>query len=178
MNEEFDIEKIFEILHKEYGDYVIKEVVTVKDWSTESQSEYSCERTFIKICSVPGDRFSTGCTISDQYAIQVNGRSVLMEDVNYADIEYLKEFVFKWLITFGPPADKIYAGRTPNKMLNWKDLPYLPSVTSTVLQQMRTAAPYIAGNRTALTEYFSNEELSAVIRFLEKLQIIYPIGTV
>jgi hypothetical protein len=35
MGELYNIEKLFEILHREYGNYVIKETCKVKEWDTE-----------------------------------------------------------------------------------------------------------------------------------------------
>ena len=177
MGELYDLEKLFEILHKEYGDYVIKETVKVKDWDTERGEEMECERTLIRICPAPGKTNTFGCTIADDVTIIVNGRSVFWEDVNDADIAYLRTYVYKWLLSYAEDPEQIYSGYTPEKLLNWMDLPYLPGISSTALQQMRTSACYIIQNRSVLREYFTEDEIAGVASFLGKLSHVYPIGT-
>ena len=177
MGELYDIEKVFEILHKEYGDYVIKETFKVKDWDTERNEEMECERAIIRICPAPSKKDTFGCTIADDVSITVNGRSVLWEDVNDADIAYIRTSVYKWLLSYADDPEQIYSGYTPDKLLNWKDLPYLPGVSATTLQLMRTSASYIIQNRSALREYFTEDEIAGTARFLDKLSHIYPIGT-
>ena len=177
MGELYNIEKLFEILHTEYGDYVIKETVKVKDWDTERNEEMECERTLIRICPAPGKKDTFGCTIADDLAITLNGRSVLWEDVNDADIAYLRTSVYRWLLYYADDPEQIYSGYTPDKLLNWTELPYLPGVSANALQQMRTSASYIIRNRSALREYFTEDEIAGTARFLDKLSHIYPIGT-
>lgn len=177
MGELYDIEKLFEILHREYGNYVIKETVKVKDWDTERNEEMECERTLVRICPAPGKTDTFGCTIADDIAITLNGRSVLWEDVNDEDIDSLRVYVYKWLLRYAEDPEQIYSGYTPTKLLNWKELPYLPGVSATALQEMRTSASFIIRNRSALREYFTEDEIAGTARFLDKLSHIYPIGT-
>ena len=177
MGELYDIEKLFEILRTEYGDFIIKETAKVTDWDTERNEEMECERTLIRLCPTPGKKDTFGCTIADDVSITVNGRSVLWEDVNDADIAYLRDYVYKWLLRYAEDPEQIYADYTPDKLLNWKELPYLPGISATALQQMRTSAGFIIQNRSALGEYFTEDEIAGTARFLDKLSHIYPIGT-
>lgn len=177
MDELYDLEKLFEILHKEYGNYVVKETDKVKDWDTERHEEMEYERTSVRLCPAPGKKDTFGCTIADDVAITVNGRSVLWEDVNDADIAYLRDYVYKWLLCYAEDPEQIYSGYTPDKLLNWKELPYLPGISATALQQMRSSAGFIIQNRSALLEYFTEDEIAGTARFLDKLSHIYPIGT-
>ena len=177
MGELYDIEKLFEILHREYGNYVTKETAKVKDWDTERNEDMECERTLVRLCPAPGKKDTFGCTIADDVAITLNGRSVLWEDVNDADIAYLRDYVYKWLLRYAEDPEQIYSGYTPDKLLNWKELPYLPGISATALQQMRTSAGFIIQNRSALREYFTEDEIAGTARFLDKLSHIYPIGT-
>ena len=177
MGELYDIEKLFEILHREYRNYVIKETDKVKDWDIERNEEIECERTLVRLCPAPGKNDTFGCTIADDVAITVNGRSVLWEDVNDADIAYLRDYVYKWLLRYAEDPEQIYSGYTPDKLLNWKELPYLPGISATALQQMRSSASFIIQNRSSLNEYFTEDEIAGTARFLEKLSKIYPIGT-
>jgi len=177
MGELYDIEKVFEILHREYGNYVIKETAKVKDWDTERNEEMEVERTLLRLVPAPGKTDTFGCTIADDVAITVNSRSVLWEDVNDEDIAYLRTYVYKWLLRYAEDPEQIYSGYTPDKLLNWKELPYLPGISATALQQMRTSACFIIQNRSALREYFTEDEIAGAARFLDKLSHIYPIGT-
>lgn len=177
MGELYDIEKLFEILHREYGNYVIKETVKVKDWDTERNEEMECKRTVIRLCPAPGKTGTFGCTIADDLAITLNSRSVLWEDVNDEDIDCLRVYVYKWLLRYAEDPKQIYSDYTPGKLLDWKELPYLPGVSATALQQMRTSAVFIIQNRSALREYFTEDEIAGTARFLDKLSHIYPIGT-
>ncbi len=177
MNELYDIEKLFDILHREYGNYVTKETAKVKDWDTERNEDMECERTLVRLCPAPGKKDTFGCTIADDVSITVNGRSVLWDDVNDADIAYLRDYVYKWLLRYAEDPEQIYAGYTPDKLLNWKELPYLPGTSATAFQQMRTSASFIIQNRFALREYFTEDEIAGTARFLDKLSHIYPIGT-
>jgi hypothetical protein len=177
MGELYNIEKLFEILHKEYGNYLIKETVKVKDWDTERNEEMECERTLVRICPAPGKTDTFGCTIADDLAITLNGRSVLWEDVNDEDISSLRAYVYKWLLRYADGPEQIYSDYTPTKLLNWKELPYLPGVSATALQEMRSSASFIIQNRSALGEYFTEDEIAGTARFLDKLSHIYPIGT-
>lgn len=177
MGELYDLEKLFEILHKEYGDFVVKETTKVTDWDTERNEEMECKRTLVRLCPAPGKKDTFGCTIADDVSITVNGRSVLWEDVNDADIAYLRDYVYKWLLRYAEDPEQIYSGYTPDKLLDWKELPYLPGISATALQQMRTSAGFIIQNRSALREYFTEDEIAGTARFLDKLSHIYPIGT-
>ncbi len=177
MGELYDLEKLFEILHSEYGNYVIKETAKVSDWDTERDEEMECERTLIRLCPAPGKTDTFGCTIADDVSITVNGRSVLWEDVNDADIAYPRTYVYKWLLSYAEDPEQIYSGYTPDKLLNWKELPFLPSISATALQQMRTSACYLIQNRSLLREYFTEDEIAGAARFMDKLSHVYPIGT-
>ena len=177
MGELYDIEKLFEILHREYGNYVIKETAKVKDWDSERLEEMECERTLVRLVPAPGKNDTFGCTIADDVAITLNGRSVLWEDVNDADIASLRIYVYKWLLCYAEDPEQIYSGYTPDKLLNWKELPYLPGLSAIALQQMRSSASFIIQNRSALREYFTEDEIAGAARFLDKLSHIYPIGT-
>lgn len=190
MGELYDLEKLFKILHKEYGDFVVKETAKVKDWDTERHEEMECERTLVRLCPAPGKNDTFGGTIADDVAITVNGRSVLWEDVNNADIAYLRDYVYKWLLRYAEDPEQIYSGYTPDKLLDWKELPYLPGFSATALQQIgssaassiihqqiRSSVSFIIQNRSALGEYFTEDEIAGAARFLDKLSHIYPIGT-
>lgn len=190
MGELYGIEKIFEILHREYGNYVIKETVKVKDWDTERNEEMECKRTVIRLCPAPGKTGTFGCTIADDLAITLNSRSVLWEDVNDEDIDCLRSYVYKWLLRYAEDPEQIYSGYTTGKPLDLKELPYLPGFSATALhqigssaansiiqQQIRSSVSFIIQNRSTLGEYFTEDEIAGTARFLDKLSHIYSIGT-
>ena len=117
-------------------------------------------------------------------------RQAKWEDANAEDINYLRAYVYKWLLRYAEDPEQIYSGYTPDKLLDLKELPYLPGFSATALhqigssaassiiqQQIRSSVSFIIQNRSALGEYFTEDEIAGTARFLDKLSHIYSIGT-
>lgn len=160
MGPEYTIEQLFDILRSEYGRYI--------------EMENDGQIAYIKIVRNPDEPGCWTCAFADNETVRLHGHNIPWKEITDDDIVAIKAFVFEWLIDAGVASDQIYKYTDFGGTIDPNMIQYLPGVSMTIFDQMRSMPNYVIKNRAYLSRFFSRTEILQTTRFLEKMCRVNP----